>query len=293
MRPLRLSSLQAVCRAGSIQRRGLHVHHRRVEAASASSSQPPLVLIHGLLGSSSNFGSLARRLNTSRDVLMPDLRNHGASFWDEDCSIEAMAEDIICLLDQAAIQKAVLCGHSLGGKVAMAAALMEPARVSHLLVVDIAPVVYGSTDALWKANFTIMDAMHGMSAEAMGHRKTADAALRDAGVSDPGVRAFLLQNLQPEQRSWRCNLSALRDAAYRGEIAGFPEHLPPAPPTLLTRFIAGTRSSYVLPEYESTMRAFFPGAEEGGALMIEAGHWLHAERPDEFVRLVDEFCVGE
>jgi pimeloyl-ACP methyl ester carboxylesterase len=200
-----------------------------------------------------------------------------------------MAGDLLRLLDTVEAQRAVLCGHSLGGKVAMAAALLAPSRVAHLLVVDIAPVVYSSSNKLWQANFTIMDAMHAMPGEVMADRKAADAALRDAGVPDAGVRAFLLQNLQPEKQSWRCNLRALRDAAYRGELAGFPEHLLPAPSTLPARFIAGRKSSYILREYEPAMRRFFPGAEEGGPHVVEAGHWLHAERPDEFVGLVDGF----
>lgn len=277
-------------------RRGLHLNHRVVPAASPppGDSPPPLVLVHGLFGSASNFGSLSRRLSKHRSVVLPDLRNHGSSFWDEDCSIEAMAGDLLRLLDTVEAERAVLCGHSLGGKVAMAAALLAPSRVAQLLVVDIAPVAYNSSNKLWQANFTIIDAMHAMPEEVMGNRKTADAALRDAGVPDAGVRAFLLQNLQPEQQSWRCNLRSLRDASYRGDVAGFPDHLPPAPTTLPTRFIAGRKSPYIMREYEPAMRHFFPGAEECGPHVVEAGHWLHAECPDEFVRLVDDFLhVGE
>jgi esterase len=88
----------------------------------------------------------------------------------------------------------------------MAAALLAPSRVTRLVVVDIAPVTYGAGDELWRANFTIMDAMAAMSPDVLGDRKAADAALAGAGVAEPGVRAFLLQNLQVEQRAWRCNL---------------------------------------------------------------------------------------
>jgi len=151
----------------------MHLSHRVVPAVSppvdAEAAPPaPLVLLHGLFGSGSNFGTLARRLSTSRQVIVPDLRNHGSSFWDADCSIEAMAGDVLRLLDTAGAERAVLCGHSLGGKVAMAAALLAPARVSRLLVVDIAPVAYSESNPMWKANFAIMDAMAAMSSEVSG-----------------------------------------------------------------------------------------------------------------------------
>ena len=77
----------------------------------------PLVLLHGLFGSSTNFSSVARKLNESRAVLLPDLRNHGASPWSDDCSFESMADDIIRVLDSEDADRAILCGHSLGGKV--------------------------------------------------------------------------------------------------------------------------------------------------------------------------------
>jgi hypothetical protein len=118
------ASFATLSRAGArpLPLSSLHLHHRVVAASKAppanTAPPPPLVLLHGLFGSSSNFGSLAKRLASTRQVLVPDLRNHGASPWHEDCSIEAMAQDVLRLLDAAGAERGVLCGHSLGGKVA-------------------------------------------------------------------------------------------------------------------------------------------------------------------------------
>ena len=133
-----------------------------------------------------------------------------------------------------------------------------------------------------------MDAMADIPASALVSRGSADAALA-ATVADPGVRAFLLQNLIPDEQRWRINVQALREAALTDAYAGFPE-LPPAPPTLPVRVIAGSRSSYcTTPEQRAAIEHFFPGAEPETKFM-DAGHWVHAEKPKEFVQLVDEFA---
>lgn len=270
-------------------RRHLHLFRRTLDGPA--NGNPPLVLIHGLFGNQSNFRSPGTRLATSRPVILTDLRNHGQSPWCDDTSLEGMAEDIIEMLDDEGIYEACLCGHSLGGKVAMVAALMAPERVSRLIVADIAPVTYGSSHDGWKANHVIMDAMTSLPEEAMSSRPTADAALAAAGIVEPGVRGFLLQNLLPEERRFRFNLHALRAAAKDGApFAGFPD-LPTAPRDLPVRVIAGRKSTYCnSPEHRDAIERFFPGAEPS-THMMDTGHWLHAEKPDEFVQLVDAFCV--
>ena len=126
--------------------------------------------------------------------------------------------------------------------------------------------------------------------------RDADAALLRAGigVEAPGTRAFLMQNLVPDEQRWRLNLPALREAAATDVYAGFPASLPPAPADLPVRFISGTESWYAItPEHRGAIEALFPGAEAETQWVQGAGHWVHAERPKEFVALVDDFAEGE
>jgi esterase len=280
-----------------IARSMLRCFRRKLQLSAQWRTSPPtdatrpLVIVHGLFGSSSNFRSPALQLAKKRPVLLADLRNHGASPWSDDCSLESMADDLIDTLDAAGVSHATLCGHSLGGKVAMVAALRAPQRFSRLIVVDIAPVAYSTAHPGWRTNLQIMDAMLSIPDAALGARGDADKALVAAGVGvdAPGVRAFLLQNLIPEERRWRFNLRALREAAVRETFSGFPE-LPPAPATLPVRFICGATSDYALTaEHYAVVERIFPGVE-AAPLIINAGHWVHAEKPAEFVAAVDAFA---
>lgn len=203
-----------------------------------------------------------------------------------------MADDIVDTLDAAGIEKATICGHSLGGKVAMVAALRAPERFSRLIVADIAPVEYGDKHPGWSMNLTIMDAMMAVPESALGSRADADAALVAAGIAadSPGTRAFLLQNLVPDERRWRLNVPALRASAASGVYAGFPSALPPAPASLPVRVISGAKSFYALtPEHKAEVDRLFPGAEPE-TQWIDAGHWVHAEKPADFVAAVDAFA---
>ena len=279
--------------------RRLHLHHRIVPADRTLT--PPLIVLHGLFGSASNFNTPGRalaKLSAQRgggQIVLADLRNHGGSPWDADCTVEAMASDVLDLIDALGAPTAALCGHSLGGKVAMAAALSAPQRVSKLVVVDIAPVTYSAaTDAAWRANLDILDVMAAMPESVLGSRADADRALRGAGVADAGVRAFLGQNLLPDERRWRLNVAALHAAGHAGAYGGFPSltELPAAPTSLLVRVIAGSRSPYcAAPEHRTALEERFPGAEDA-THWLDCGHWVHAEQPDAFTALVDDFLAN-
>ncbi|MGH6942978.1 MAG: alpha/beta fold hydrolase, partial [Geminicoccaceae bacterium] len=103
---------------------------------------PPIVILHGLLGSARNWSTIAKRLAPAHRVIAVDLRNHGASPWADEVGYEAMADDVRALLARLGLDAPAVVGHSMGGKVAMRLALAHPERVGRLVVVDIAPVAY-------------------------------------------------------------------------------------------------------------------------------------------------------
>jgi len=244
--------------------------------ASEQGSGPPLALLHGLFGRSQNFGALARRLAAQHRVISLDLRNHGASPHAPGMDYATMAEDVRETLTGRSAWPACVLGHSMGGKVAMMLALLHPAQVQTLIVGDIAPVAYRH------GNRGIADAMAAIPLMPGLTRAAADAALADA-VPLPAVRGFLLQNLVFAQTPyWRIGL--LEIAAALGDIEGWPDELA-THYTGPAWFITGADSDYVLPEHRPVIARLFPASR---ILAIpDAGHWLHADQPDAFARLVE------
>ena len=209
---------------------------------------PPVALLHGLFGQAVNFATVQRRLAERFRTLALDLRNHGASPHAPSMTLAEMAEDVRETLRARDALPCALVGHSLGGKVAMAAALQAPDAVTRLLVGDIAPVVYGGHGAQYERYLAAMAALPLTTALT---RAAADAALA-AAVPDASVRAFLLQNLQPgEAPRWRINLAAigvglsaiLGWAAPAGATYAGPTLFLPAPARTMSARSIGRRSA--------------------------------------------------
>ncbi len=240
---------------------------------------PPLVILHGLLGSARNWTSIARRLAETHRVLVPDLRNHGRSPWAETMSFDEMAGDVAALIEAQGLAPALLVGHSLGGKVAMRLALTRPELAARLVVVDVAPVLYRHSLRPY------LDAMRAVDLAAVTRRPEVETELART-IQDPSMRAFLLQNLVRTEQgyAWRANLEAI--AASLPELMGFPNSTGLAYPGP-TLFIAGGRSPYVRPEHRPLIRQLFPQAEH--ATIAGTGHQVHAERPDEFLAALRPF----
>jgi pimeloyl-ACP methyl ester carboxylesterase len=249
-------------------------------AVTEYGSGPPLAILHGLFGSGRNWRSIAQQLAARHRILTFDLRNHGVSPWAEAMSYPEMVEDLRASRRAHGVANTVLLGHSMGGKVAMLAALLHPGEVDRLVVVDIAPVRSPPTLLAY------VRAMRTADLRGITRRSEVDAELAEA-VPDPAERAFLLQNLIIDAGTarWRVNLEAIeRDFS---AIIGFPD-LPAGTaysgPTL---FVAGARSGHIRPEHEPVIRQLFPQVR---IVRIKgAGHWLHAEQPQTFLRTVEPF----
>ena len=235
-------------------------------------TSPPLLIAHGLFGSARNWGVIAKRLSSHRQVTAVDMRNHGESPRYQTHSYPDMAAD----LAEVAAPGSDVLGHSMGGKAAMAYALTHPDRVRRLVVADIAPVAYAHTQQ------PMIDAMRKVDLSTIATRRDADTQLA-AHVSDPGVRAFLLQSLDVKQQEWMLNLNVLADEMVK--IMGFPEiDQTFENPTL---FLSGANSDYVQPAHRKTIKTLFPKARF--AKIPGAGHWLHADNPRAFEAAVETF----
>ena len=240
-----------------------------------------VLLIHGLFGAGDNLGSLGRALAAQHRVLLVDLRNHGRSPRADDCSLPAMAADIAALQQRFDTGPCAVVGHSLGGKVAMQLALADAARVTRLVVADIAPVDYPAHHQ------PVYDALHSVDLGRVQKRGDAEAQLA-LQLHDAGLCGFLMKSLARGDDGgfhWRINIDALQRNYDQFTVA--PRGTPWPGPAL---FIRGGNSNYIRAEHEATMRALFPAFEL--ATIDGAGHWLHGERPAEFNRLVADFLAA-
>ncbi len=238
----------------------------------------PVALLHGLFGTAGNFGTVQRRLAERHRVIALDLRNHGTSPHAPFMSYPAMAEDVLETLRARGALPCALVGHSMGGKVAMAAALEAPGAVTRVLVADIAPAAYPPAFRAYIEAMAAIPLNPGLT------RVEADRAL-SASIAEPAIRAFLLQNLRfGAEPGWRINLQGI--AAGLPTIEGWPV-LDEEPYRGNALFVSGARSDYVRPEHRPAIRQLFPSAVF--ATLKNAGHWLHADNPEGFVSLVDAF----
>ena len=241
---------------------------------------PPLIVLHGLFGSARNWTTVAKRLGETHRVYALDLRNHGSSPWSDSMSYQELAEDVRHFIERLGVGPVAVLGHSMGGKTAMMLALEHPSWVERLIVVDIAPVAYGGRELEYFVNV-----MQGVRLEGIARRGEVDEQLRGQ-VKDAGIRAFLMQNLveRDGKFEWRINLSGL--ARNLPDIFGFPE-IAPTPYVGEALFISGQRSEYVQPEHHSAIRQLFPNVRF--AVIAGAGHWVHAEQPQQLVQRVLKF----
>lgn len=240
----------------------------------------PVVILHGFLGMGDNWKSLALSMaEAGYQVHLVDQRNHGRSFHHPDFNYALLTQDFKAYLDHHSLDRIILLGHSMGGKTAMNFATQHPEYVTHLVVADIGPKAYPPHHQ------AILKALNHLEQNAPDSRKQADVLLAEY-IQELGIRQFLLKNLywkQPEQLGLRVNLKALTDNA--DEIgAPLSENATFTGPTL---FLKGARSAYILPEDHPGIRRHFPKAQV--VEIARAGHWLHAENPQDFLAAFLEF----
>lgn len=243
---------------------------------------PLVAFCHGLFGQGRNWTQIAKQLADDRRALLIDMPDHGRSPWSDRFDYLAAADRVAGLLS--AEDPVALVGHSMGGKIAMLVALRHPELVQRLTVVDVAPARYDNTAEFRR----FIDAMLALDLDGLERRSDAEDALADA-VPDPGVRAFLLQNLRQDggRWSWQLNLELLgRDLEAIGDWPGerIDDVAPYDGPVL---WIGGSRSPYVGDEHAESMEELFPRNRR--VTVKDAGHWVHSEQPDVFLEVLRRF----
>ncbi|MCF4009852.1 alpha/beta fold hydrolase [Rheinheimera sp. UJ63] len=241
---------------------------------------PLVVLVHGLFGSLENLGGVARALSEHFQVLNVDVRNHGRSAHSDEMNYSLMAADLSETLDDLGLRPFAVLGHSMGGKLAMEFALRHPEQLDRLIVADIAPVSYSARHSTVFAGLNQVDLLH------IANRGEADQQMAQH-IVEPGVRQFLLKSLEKTDNGfrWRFNLAALQQQY--PQLINAPQAGGQFNGKVL--FIKGAESDYILPEHRPTILGLFPQAQ--AKIIQGTGHWLHAEKPSAFNKLVSDFLL--
>ncbi len=240
----------------------------------------PLVILHGLFGTSDNWQTHAKKLGEYYRVILVDQRNHGHSPWSEDFTYEHLADDLERLIIHLGIDQFTLIGHSMGGKTAMYYSQKYPTRLEKMVIVDIGIKQYPMH------HNEIIKGIKSLDLTTISSRSVADQAMIPF-VDSYGVRQFLLKNLywvEKGKLAWRMNVDVLERE--------MEEILAPIPnievwtPTL---FLRGAMSNYILDEDWDAIEEIFPDATL--ETIENAGHWVHSEQPDEFIEKVLGFII--
>jgi esterase len=243
-------------------------------------SGDPVIILHGLFGLGDNWRTIARMMEGQFQCIVADLRNHGRSPHDDLMNIPVMAEDIVELMETLEFDDAMLLGHSLGGKVAMQFATNYPEMTQKLVVVDIAPKSYPAHHDV------VIQAIEAIHPGELHTRDQAETILRGFLGTDESTVQFLMKNLsrQPEGGfEWKPNMPGII-AAYEQLMQGISAMHPYLGPTL---FIKGERSDYVNEDDLPDIHQWFP--EASLVTIPNSGHWVHADNPSFFTRVLTEF----
>lgn len=243
----------------------------------------PLIILHGLFGSSDNWHSNAQVLGNQFNIFTVDARNHGLSPHCDKMTYQLMAQDVADFMQSQKLESAFLMGHSMGGKTAMVVTDQFPQLVEKLIVVDIAPKIYEPQ------HLELLDAMEKLDVQNCSNRKELDQSLKSA-IPNPAVRQFLLKNVKrnaADEFFWQLNLAAIRENYENLNVTTIPAK-PVEVPTL---FIRGGKSDYILPEDEEVIRSNFLNAKI--KTIPGASHWVHTDAPEEFVRVVTKFLSNQ
>ncbi len=285
------------CIKGSLNKN--HIPKLAIELSYRKMGQgPPMIILHGLYGSSDNWLSIGKAFAPKFDVYLPDQRNHGKSPHTKEHTYTLLRNDLHGFMESHGIEKAIILGHSMGGKAAMYFAVAWPEKVQALIVVDITPGSYKSliTPAPQSVNhMNIISSMLSVDFSRVNNREDVNSILKET-IPSQRVRHFLLKNIKRNKTGgyeWRLNIRTLHDQLPRildgldpkpflngNGITGFP-----------VLFIRAEKSGYIREEDKALIKTIFPMAEM--VTIPGADHWVHVEKPELLIKTIEYFIFGD
>ncbi len=259
---------------------------------------PPMIILHGLYGSSDNWVSIGKAFAEKFEVFLIDQRNHGNSPHTKEHNYVALRNDLRDFMETQAIEKAVILGHSMGGKTAMYFAVAWPEKVQSLIVVDISPLPYKSVTRPVSQSLDHLNIINAMFSVDFSEVKTREDVNRMLSETLPSekLRQFLLKNVhrnkEDSRYNWKLNIQTLHDQLPKimdgldpkdfmngNGMTGFP-----------VLFIKAEKSGYIGEEDISAIKTIFPMAEM--VIIPGADHWVHVEQPELLIKTISYFVFG-
>jgi esterase len=242
-------------------------------------SGEPLIILHGLFGSSDNWQTLGKQFAEDFSVYLVDQRNHGKSPHSDEFNYDLLAQDLNQFMEEQGIDQATFIGHSMGGKAVMRFAQLFPSKVKKIAVADMGVKSYSPH------HHDVLRAFHAIDADTLSSRSEAEERI-EAIIPEFGVRQFLLKNLYRKKEGGyglRVNFRVMES-----EMDRVLEALPSEQAEVNVLFIRGLKSNYVPDSDFEQIRTIFPKAIFAE---LQAGHWLHAEDPQGFYTIVKDFVT--
>jgi esterase len=243
---------------------------------------PPLIILHGLYGSSDNWMTVARKISSKFTVYLPDMRNHGNSPHGDAHDFRSMTGDLLELAEDNRLDKFFLAGHSMGGKTAICFTMKWPEKINGLLVADISPFTDNdSASFAFAYHDNILRAILETDIVKAGSRKEIEIMLSER-ISSARDRGLIMKNIHrsaDDKFSWKINAPSILDNL-KEMIEGFsrPEDNEQGITGFPVIFLRGEKSVYLDPRDFRDIQKLFPAAEF--RLVKNAGHWLHADNPE-------------
>jgi pimeloyl-ACP methyl ester carboxylesterase len=252
---------------------------------------PPLIILHGLFGSSDNWVTIAKQLGHNCTVILPDQRNHGQSPHSVIHDYDSMRDDLYELVTDLKLKKFFLAGHSMGGKTAIAFAIKWPEMLNGLVVADVSPFTgERTTVTAYTQYITILRTILSIDISSIRSRGQVESLLLEK-ISSEKIRALILKNLQRndgDRFTWKMDPASLYNnienlmagidmsEAINHPVTGFP-----------VIFLKGSESDYLSLSDMAQIKKVFPAAEL--TEIKGAGHWIHADRPEEVILQIRKF----
>lgn len=248
----------------------------------------PLIILHGLYGSSDNWVSIGKELANYFEVFLVDMRNHGRSEKSEEFNYFVIAEDIKDFMQEQNIKKAIILGHSMGGKAAMFFAAKNPEKIVRLIIADISPLSYSKYEKKFAKHEKILSVLNSIDLSKITNRKEAEELLNQK-ITDVKLQKFLAKNIfrnKDKTFSWRINITVLRRELHSimQGFDSFEEFKNLKISNYPVLFLKGENSSYIKEKDEKYIKQIFEFVEI--QTIKNAGHWLHSEQTNDFLNKI-------